>query len=157
MCGRAPGVVRILRVGESATTKHSFSVKTFVTTFSLTLALCAAAGATAQSKSTAAAPAPDTVMLSETTDGDYLVRRFVVQRLDDTSFSVLYRIDSARLVSTLGHNAQELAELDSFVSGIRNDTLRQLRSVVITGYAAPDGPMTFHRTLAPQPAQDPQG
>lgn len=157
MCGRAPGVVRILRVGESATTKHSFSVKTFVTTFSLTLALCAAAGATAQSKSTAAAPAPDTVMLSETTDGDYLVRRFVVQRLDDTSFSVLYRIDSARLVSTLGHNAQELAELDSFVSGIRNDTLRQLRSVVITGYASPDGPMKFNRTLALQRAQDLKG
>ncbi len=132
-------------------------MKTFVTTFTLSLALCAAAGATAQSKSTAPAPAPDTVMLSETTDGDYLVRRFVVRRLDDTSFSVLYRIDSARLVSTLNGNAGELSELDAFVSGAMHDTLRQLRSVAITGYASPDGPMQFNRTLALHRAQDLKG
>ena len=38
-------------------------------------------------------PAADTVMLSETTDGDYLVRRFIVKRPGDTDYSVRYQIN----------------------------------------------------------------
>ena len=51
-------------------------------------------------------PAADTVMLSETTDGDYLVRRFIVKRPGDTDYSVRYQINLAKLSSTLDGNSR---------------------------------------------------
>jgi len=112
-------------------------VKTIFTTFALSLALCAAAGATAQVRSAAPVPAADTVMLSETTDGDYLVRRFIIKR-----------------PSTLDGNSRELGDLDDFVGNLMKDTLMRVKSVEITGYSSPDGPLKFNETLARNRAQD---
>lgn len=129
-------------------------VKTIFTTFALSLALCAAAGATAQVRSAAPAPAADTVMLSETTDGDYLVRRFIVKRPGDTGYSVRYQINLAKLSSTLDGNSRELGDLDNFVGNLMKDTLMKVKSVEITGYSSPDGPLKFNETLARNRAQD---
>ena len=61
-------------------------------------------------------PAADTVMLSETTDGDYLVRRFIIKRPGDTDYSVRYQINLAKLSSTLDGNSRELGDLDDFAA-----------------------------------------
>lgn len=129
-------------------------VKTIFTTFALSLALCAAAGTTAQVRSAAPASAADTVMLSETTDGDYLVRRFIVKRPGDTGYSVRYQINLAKLSSTLDGNSRELGDLDNFVGNLMKDTLMKVKSVEITGYSSPDGPLEFNETLARNRAQD---
>lgn len=99
-------------------------------------------------------PAADTVMLSETTDGDYLVRRFIVKRPGDTDYSVRYQINLAKLSSTLDGNSRELGDLDDFVGNLMKDTLMRVKSVEITGYSSPDGPLKFNETLARNRAQD---
>lgn len=116
--------------------------------------MCAAAGATAQSKSAVAAPAADTVLLSETTDGDYIVRRFLVKSRNDTDYSVRYRINLATLNAALSGNPKELDELNAFVGDLTKDTLKQVGAVTITGYSSPDGPVKFNEALAARRAND---
>ena len=76
-------------------------------------------------------PAADTVMLSETTDGDYLVRRFIVKRPGDTDYSVRYQINLATLNAALNGNPQELDGLNAFVDNLVKDTLRQVCAVTV--------------------------
>lgn len=101
-----------------------------------------------------AAPAADSVLLSEQTDGDYLVRKYRVQNSDDAGYSVRYRINTAQLSSTLDDNAKELEALNSFVGSLDRDTTMRVGTVIVTGYASPDGPQAFNRTLARNRAQD---
>ena len=116
--------------------------------------MCAAAGATARTGSAAPAPAADTVLLSETTDGDYLVRRVLVKNSGDADYSVRYRINLATLNAALNGNPKELDELNAFVGDLMKDTLKSVRSVTITGYASPDGPVKFNEALAARRAAD---
>ena len=116
--------------------------------------MCAAAGATAQVRSAAPAPAADTVLLSETTDGDYIVRRFLVKSRNDTDYSVRYRINLATLNAALSGNPQELDELNAFVGDLAKDTLKRVSAVTITGYSSPDGPVKFNEALAARRAND---
>ena len=116
--------------------------------------MCAAAGASAQTGSAAPASAPDSVLLSESTDGNYLVRKYIVNRVDDNGYSIRYQINMSRLVSTLADNSQELSDLNGFVESVMNDTLMRVKSVQITGYSSPDGPVKFNETLARNRAAD---
>ena len=127
-------------------------MKTIVTT--LALALCAATGVTAQMKSAAPAPGADSVLLSETTDGDYIVRRYLVRSSGDADFTMHYRISLATLDTSLGGNPKQLGDLNAFLSGLVGDTLRKVQSVTITGYSSPDGPVQLNEKLAAQRAQD---
>lgn len=94
------------------------------------------------------APAADTVILSETTDGDYIVRRVLVKRQGDTEYSIRYLINLATLNATLNGNQKELGELNNFVENMMRDTTTKVSSVAITGYSSPDGPRQFNETLA---------
>lgn len=127
-------------------------MKTIVTT--LALALCAATGVTAQMKSAAPAPGADSVLLSETTEGDYIVRRYLVRSSGDADFTMHYRISLATLDTSLGGNPKQLGDLNAFLSGLVGDTLRKVQSVTITGYSSPDGPVQLNEKLAAQRAQD---
>lgn len=129
-------------------------MKTIVTTFALSLALCAAAGATAQTGSAAPAPAADSVLLSETTDGDYIVRRYMVKNSGDADYTVRYQINLATLNARLNGNTKELDELNTFIGNLVSDTLMHVRSASITGYASPDGPEAFNKALAARRARD---
>ena len=130
-------------------------MKTTFTTFALTLALCAAAGASAQTqRSSVPARAADTVLLSETSDGDYLVRRAIVERKADSDYSVRYLINLSTLDAGLNGNTRELSELNSFVAAMMEDSLVKVNSVVITGYASPDGPEDRNEQLARARARD---
>lgn len=116
--------------------------------------MCAAAGATAQTKSAVPAPAADTVLLSETADGDYIVRRYLVKSRNDSDYSVRYRINLATLNAALSGNPKELGELDAFVGDLTKDTLKRVSAVTVTGYSSPDGPVKFNEALAARRAND---
>lgn len=94
------------------------------------------------------APAADTVILSETTDGDYIVRRVLVKRQGDSDYSIRYLINLATLNATLNGNQKELGDLNNFVENMMRDTTTKVSSVSITGYSSPDGPRQFNETLA---------
>lgn len=87
-------------------------------------------------------------MLSEQIDGDYIVRRFLLKRQGDAEYSVRYLINLATLNATLNGNPKELGELNSFVQELMQDSLIRVSKVKITGYASPDGPVSFNETLA---------
>lgn len=108
----------------------------------------------AQMKSAAPAPGADSVLLSETTDGDYIVRRYLVRSSGDADFTMHYRISLATLDTSLGGNPKQLGDLNAFLSGLVGDTLRKVQSVTITGYSSPDGPVQLNEKLAAQRAQD---
>ena len=105
-------------------------------------------------KSAAPAPGADSVLLSETTDGDYIVRRYMVRSSGDADFTMHYRISLATLDTSLGGNPKQLGDLNAFLSGLVGDTLRKVQSVTITGYSSPDGPVQLNEKLAAQRAQD---
>ena len=108
----------------------------------------------ARAGSAVPAPAADTVLLSETADGDYMVRRFLVKSRNDTDYSVRYRINLATLNAALSGNSKELDELNAFVGDLTKDTLKQVSAVTITGYSSPDGPVKFNEALAARRAND---
>lgn len=132
--------------------QHFISVKTAFIPFAFSLALCGASSAAAQSKSPAAAV--DSVMLSETCDGDYTVRRYLVERPADSRYSVRYLINLSTLNAALDDNNAELGDLSSFVDKLMSDTLLRVESVDITGYSSPDGPVAFNKQLARGRAQN---
>ena len=108
-------------------------MKTIFTTFALFLALCAAAGATAQTKSAVPAPAADTVLLSETADGDYIVRRFIVKSRGDADYSIRYQINLATLNAALNGNPQELDGLNAFVDNLVKDARKVQQTILMVG------------------------
>ncbi len=130
-------------------------MKTFITTFASLFALCVVGIASAhRQQPTAPVSAADSVFLSEQTDGDYMVRRYMLQNQDDEAYKVLYRINLATLNATLNGNQAELNQLNDFLKNLVGDTLRHVKSIAITGYSSPDGPLAFNRTLAAKRAQD---
>ncbi len=129
-------------------------MKKICTTFAFLLAWCTAIVATAQSGNTGSAAHADSVLLSERTDGDYLVRRYMVKNHEDIDYSVRYQINASTLSSAINGNNTELDKLGTFISGLANDTLTHLRSAVVTGYSSPDGPEKFNQTLAERRAQN---
>lgn len=108
----------------------------------------------AQMKSAAPTPGADSVLLSETTEGDYIVRRYLVRSSGDADFTMHYRISLATLDTSLGGNPKQLGDLNAFLSGLVGDTLRKVQSVTVTGYSSPDGPVQLNEKLAAQRAQD---
>lgn len=93
-------------------------------------------------------------MLSQTVDGDYIVRKVLVVNQDDADYSIRYQINLATLNAMLNGNSKELDQLNAFVDYLMNDSLKQVQSVTITGYASPDGPQAFNKSLAARRAND---
>lgn len=93
-------------------------------------------------------------MLLQTVDGDYIVRKVLVVSQDDADYSIRYQINLATLNAMLNGNSKELDELNAFVGYLMSDSLKQVQSVTITGYASPDGPVAFNKSLAARRAND---
>ena len=130
-------------------------MKKICTTFAFLLAWCTANVATAQSGNMESTPHHvDSVLLSERTDGDYLVRRYMVKNQEDVDYSLRYQINASVLSAAMNGNSKELDQLGTFTSGLAGDTLIHLRSAIITGYSSPDGPEKFNQTLAERRAQN---
>lgn len=101
-------------------------------------------------------PTHDTVMLSQKTVGDYMIRRYLVKNsnVSDADYSVRYQINLSKLISTLDNNSKELKSLNMFMDSLMRDSLMNLSSVNIVGYASPDGPLAFNQKLATNRALD---
>ena len=94
-------------------------------------------------------------LMSEWRDGDYIVRRYIVE--DDTlhkaKYELHYAINSATTAPEYEHNDIELERLDRFFAELKSDTLRHVSSITIAGYASPDGNARSNETLALSRAQ----
>lgn len=93
-------------------------------------------------------PKIDSVFLSERIEGDMRIRSYRVEETDDSDYSVLYRINLAKLSTQLGRNSRELQDLDLFLRSLGKDSTRRVRQISVTGYSSPDGPHPFNERLA---------
>ncbi len=99
-------------------------------------------------------PQSDTVLLSQSEEGDYLLRRYLVRhRGDEARYSLKYSISATRLNDLVAGNAEELGELDKFMAEIKQDTSIHVQRIEIVGYASPDGNARSNETLALSRAQ----
>lgn len=113
-------------------------------------------GVTAQPRS--AVSKADTVLLSERTDGNYQIRKSLVTRDADADYAIRYPINQATLQPSLSDNRQELDDMGALVGKLTGgDSLMQVKTITITGYASPDGPVQLNRNLAAKRAQDFKG
>ncbi len=98
----------------------------------------------------------DSKLLSQTTQGDYTVSQYLVKESsnDNNQFSVRYRINLSRLLSTYNNNAEEIKGLKSFIASIEQDSLKKITAVNVAGFASPDGPVSTNQKLAMARADD---
>lgn len=91
----------------------------------------------------------DSTLLSETVEGNYLVRRYKITSHDDEAqFSLKYSIDASKLPSLTTGNVTEMAELDDMMARIKQNPEMKISRIEITGYASPDGNPTSNERLA---------
>ena len=96
----------------------------------------------------------DTILLSESVDGDYLVRRYKIERSgDEAQYTLHYSIDASRLNALTTANAEEMTRIEDFLNRLRSDTTINLSHIEIVGYASPDGAATANEALALSRAQ----
>ncbi len=129
-------------------------MKTKITT--LLMALCLGGVTFAQQNSGSNSIGADSKLLSTTTQGDCTVKRYLVKEnsSDNDEFSVKYKINISRLITTYDSNSEELKGLHSFIEQLQQDTLKKITAVNITGFASPDGPLNLNEDLAMDRAQD---
>lgn len=118
------------------------------------LALCN--GVSAQNYRNSSQSRPDGVLLSEQVEGDYIVRRYLVRGTQPKSedFVVHYAVSKAQVSGQFDENSDELRQIGDFISRIKNDTLRRVTAVRITGYSSPDGSAAYNASLAKKRAND---
>lgn len=118
------------------------------------LTLCG--GVSAQNYRTSSQSRPDGVLLSEWVEGDYIVRRYLVKGTQRKSadFVVHYAVSKAQVSGQFDENSDELRQIGQFISGIKNDTLRHVTGVTVTGYSSPDGSAAYNAKLAKSRAND---
>lgn len=104
----------------------------------------------------AAQNAGDTVVLSAYRDGDYNVRRVLVHgdAPQTARYDVKYAIGKSVLSVAVNGNAAELGDIAEFIDRLPSDTLVRVKSVAVTGYASPDGPVALNKSLAAARAKD---
>ena len=114
------------------------------------LALASLPTVSAQSRRTTARSAADSVLLSQSLDGDYMVRKYLVKHDSpgNSDFAVRYRINLSTMSPNLDDNNRELAGMKAFMDSLAGDPMIHLNSVKITGYASPDGVEASNKKLA---------
>ena len=82
----------------------------------------------------------DSTLISERTEGNYLIRQYKISGKDDEAqYTLKYSIAASKLPSLTSGNINELVELDEMVAKLRQDSLMRVARIEITGYASPDG------------------
>ncbi len=134
-------------------------MKKITITSALALLLCF--NAQAQSCNTgldASKPSPDAKLISTTTYDNCRVVTWLVKKNspdnENNEFSVKYRVNISRLISTYDNNHTELVKLRSFIDGLMANDENQIVKISITGYASPDGSHSLNERLAKERADD---
>lgn len=106
--------------------------------------------------SQSSSPTSNSRVIWQGTQGDYKVTQYLVMEsnAEDNEFSVRYKINLTKLISSYDKNGQELQGLDSFIQGFMKDSLKQISRIEIAGYASPDGPQSLNEKLALKRAED---
>lgn len=91
----------------------------------------------------------DTVLLSQTRNGDYIVSKYLVKDKTgkDASFSVYYAINLSNIAKTFSDNSAQLSDMSCFI-GSSSDSLMHISSAFVAGYSSPDGNPKFNAALA---------
>lgn len=118
--------------------------------------LLAACPTVAAAQKPAPAAKADTVMLWSGVEGDYAVERYMVRRDSGQNADcvVHYLINSSSMSPSFDGNASELAELESLLGSFAKDTMVNVKSITVTGYASPDGRQVSNAALAKRRADD---
>lgn len=91
----------------------------------------------------------DTVLLSQTRNGDYIVSKYLVKDKNgkDASFTVYYAINLSDIANTFSDNSTQLSDMSYFI-GRSSDSLMRISSASVAGYSSPDGNPKFNAALA---------
>lgn len=125
-------------------------MRTHFITLTALLALAVTAVAGAQGTKNKVAMKADSVLLSQSREGDFTVCKYLVKHdnQDNSDFAVRYRINLSTLSPNLDDNNKELADLKRFMDSLSQDAMIHLNSIEITGYASPDGIEANNQKLA---------
>ncbi len=134
-------------------------MKKIIITSAFALLLCV--NAQAQSCNTgqeSSRPSPDAKLISTTTQDNCRVTTWLVKKSapdnENNEFSVKYRVNISRLISSYDDNHTELVKLRSFMDGLMADGENEIVKIAITGYASPDGSHSLNERLAKERASD---
>ena len=123
-------------------------MKKFLSTQSLVLLLSLLISTVATAQNNTSQVQTDTTLVSERVEGDTRIKLYRIERSGDSDYSLHYSINNSSLNTGLGNNSEELSDMDKFISSLTTDTMRTIRSIVVTGYSSPDGPHTLNERLA---------
>lgn len=105
----------------------------------------------------ASKPSPDAKLISTTERGNNRVSTWLVKKSspnENNEFSVKYKVNLAKLISTYDNNHEELVKLRAFMDGLMADKQNQIVGIAITGYASPDGSLSTNENLSNARATD---
>lgn len=112
--------------------------------------LLSAAVATAQTSAQKSCIAKcDTLLLGEVRNGDEVTTRYLVRggNCQNAVAKVMFPLDVSQIEATFGDNAPHIEALQELLDKSA-DTMFHVSSVVVTGYASPDGVVSKNKTLA---------
>lgn len=99
-------------------------------------------------------PVAGAVLLSESTDGNYVIRKYAVSTTGDEIYTVRYPLSAAQLSGKVGDNTSQLDALGRFIGELPDRDQLAIRSISVTGYSSPDGPVKLNEALASRRAAD---
>ncbi len=95
-------------------------------------------------------------LLSERTEGDYIVRRYLIKGTQprQADFTVQYAVSKAQVSGQFDENSAELRAIGDFIERMRRDSMIDVRNIAIIGYSSPDGTAAYNQRLARSRAED---
>ncbi len=132
----------------STKTKKFTTVKKFTLTIFCALMLTASALAQSGSAAPKSACKRDTILISQSREGNTLVSRYAVRcaNYQTATVSVHFALDISTLSPSFGDNGAAMATLNKWLHS--TDTTMHITAIAIHGYASPDGEQAKNATLA---------
>ena len=91
----------------------------------------------------------DSTLISERTEGNYLIRQYKISgKNDEAQYTLKYSISASKLPSLTSGNIDEMVELDEMIAKLKQDSSMHVARIEITGYASPDGNAASNEKLA---------
>lgn len=118
------------------------------------MTLAASQGAQIMAQSRTRIERVDSTLIDKQRDAQQVISRYRVDSLMGSDYELHYRINTSTLSPTMGNNGGELSALESLIISLADQPESEVKSIVIVGYASPDGPQTFNAELAKARAEN---
>ena len=104
---------------------------------------------------TASAQQPERKLVDTWRDGDYVVERYIVtdNKPHKAEYVIHFAINSSMPNDNIADNTAEFGKLDALFNDMKGNNLMHLKSIVVTGYASPDGTIKQNEVLAKERAE----